>query len=142
MTDCQGTFSIIFWSCIFFFLLVSINFQALKGDGQKMNSYLYIRSLRSFNNFSAFVVLQSLNLGYFNNNDISNISATYFFLSYLKSVCMCVCVFQVRDTTLPGKKSSLVDPPFPTYFTEEGNLDEDLYDDDLFVHTEPSLTLT
>lgn len=80
-----------FW--VAFSLFVFINFQALKGEGQKMNSYLYIRSLRSFDNFSAFVVLQSLNLGCFNETfwDISNISATYFFPSYLK--CVCVCVF-------------------------------------------------
>lgn len=54
-----------------------------------------------------------------------------------------VCMFQVRDTILPTKSSNLVNPPFPTYFTEEeGDLAEDLYDDDLFIHTDPSLTLT
>lgn len=55
----------------------------------------------------------------------------------------CACAFQVRDTVLPSRSSALVNPPFPTYFTEEeGDLEEDLYEDDLFVHTEPSLTLT
>lgn len=54
-----------------------------------------------------------------------------------------MCVFQVRDTTLPNRSATLQNPPFPTYFTEEeSDLDEDLYDDDLFIHTDPSLTLT
>uniref|UniRef100_A0A1A7Y531 Large ribosomal subunit protein uL3m n=1 Tax=Iconisemion striatum TaxID=60296 RepID=A0A1A7Y531_9TELE len=53
------------------------------------------------------------------------------------------CVLKVRDTKLPTRSSSLLNPPFPTYFTEEeGDLEEDLYDDDLFVHTDPSITLT
>ncbi|XP_026155311.1 large ribosomal subunit protein uL3m isoform X2 [Mastacembelus armatus] len=50
---------------------------------------------------------------------------------------------KVRDTVLPTRSSTLLNPPFPTYFTEEeGDLDEDLYDDNLFIHTEPSLTLS
>lgn len=50
------------------------------------------------------------------------------------------CLVKVRDTNLPNKNST--PPPFPTYFTEEeAELDEDLYDGELFVHTEPSLTL-
>lgn len=50
---------------------------------------------------------------------------------------------QVRDTVLPTRRSTILNPPFPTYFTEEeGDLDEDLYNDDLFVHTEPSVTLS
>uniref|UniRef100_A0A1A8N7F7 Large ribosomal subunit protein uL3m n=1 Tax=Nothobranchius pienaari TaxID=704102 RepID=A0A1A8N7F7_9TELE len=53
------------------------------------------------------------------------------------------CVLKVRDTKLPTRSSSLLNPPFPTYFTEnEGDLEDDLYDDDLFVHTDPSITLT
>ncbi|TNM92875.1 hypothetical protein fugu_018277 [Takifugu bimaculatus] len=53
------------------------------------------------------------------------------------------CVLKVRDTVLPTRSSTIANPPFPTYFTEEeGDLDEDLYEDNLFVHTEPSLTLT
>uniref|UniRef100_UPI0037E983F6 large ribosomal subunit protein uL3m n=1 Tax=Semicossyphus pulcher TaxID=241346 RepID=UPI0037E983F6 len=53
------------------------------------------------------------------------------------------CLLKVRDTVLPTKSSTLLRPPFPTYFTEEeGDLDEDLYDNDAFIHTEPSLTMT
>ncbi|XP_037651842.1 39S ribosomal protein L3, mitochondrial [Sebastes umbrosus] len=53
------------------------------------------------------------------------------------------CVLKIRDTILPTRSSTLLSPPFPTYFTEEeGDLDEDLYDDNLFIHTDPSLTLT
>uniref|UniRef100_A0A8C3AWL8 Large ribosomal subunit protein uL3m n=1 Tax=Cyclopterus lumpus TaxID=8103 RepID=A0A8C3AWL8_CYCLU len=53
------------------------------------------------------------------------------------------CVLKIRDTVLPTRSSTLLSPPFPTYFTEEeGDLDEDLYDDNLFIHTDPSLTLT
>lgn len=53
------------------------------------------------------------------------------------------CLLKVRDSILPDRKSTLLNPPFPTYFTEEdGDLDEDLYDDDVFIHTDPSLTLT
>lgn len=65
------------------------------------------------------------------------------FLVTKKIKYLCFYVFQVRDTVLPSRSSTLLNPPFPTYFTEEdGDLDEDLYDEDLFVHTEPSLTLT
>lgn len=53
------------------------------------------------------------------------------------------CLVKVRDTRLPTRKSSLLTPPFPTYFTEEEEeLEEDLYDESLFVHTEPSLALS
>ncbi|XP_029023112.1 39S ribosomal protein L3, mitochondrial [Betta splendens] len=53
------------------------------------------------------------------------------------------CLVKIRDTILPSRTSTLLSPPFPTYFTEEeGDLDEDLYDENMFVHTEPSLTLT
>lgn len=52
-------------------------------------------------------------------------------------------MLQVRDTVLPTRTATLLRPPFPTYFTEEeGDLDEDLYDENLFINTEPSLTLT
>lgn len=60
----------------------------------------------------------------------------------LTANCVFVCVFQVRDTVLPTRSSTLHSPPFPTYFTEEEDLDEDLYDDNLFDHTDPSLSLT
>ncbi|KAM8841589.1 large ribosomal subunit protein uL3m [Spinachia spinachia] len=53
------------------------------------------------------------------------------------------CLLKIRDTTLPTRSSTLLSLPFPTYFTEEeGDLDEDLYDDNLFIHTDPSLALT
>lgn len=52
------------------------------------------------------------------------------------------CLVKIRDTTLPNRKSSQLNPPFPTFFTEEEELAEDLYDEDLFVHTEQSLTLS
>uniref|UniRef100_A0A8D3DG11 Large ribosomal subunit protein uL3m n=1 Tax=Scophthalmus maximus TaxID=52904 RepID=A0A8D3DG11_SCOMX len=53
------------------------------------------------------------------------------------------CLLKIRDTVLPTRSSTLLNPPFPTYFTEkEADLEEDLYDENLFVHTEPSLTMT
>ncbi|XP_061839246.1 large ribosomal subunit protein uL3m [Nerophis lumbriciformis] len=53
------------------------------------------------------------------------------------------CLLKVKDTSLPTKQSTVHNPPFPTFFTEEEvDLDEDLYDDGMFVHTEPSLSLT
>uniref|UniRef100_A0A8C6SUY0 Large ribosomal subunit protein uL3m n=1 Tax=Neogobius melanostomus TaxID=47308 RepID=A0A8C6SUY0_9GOBI len=52
------------------------------------------------------------------------------------------CLVKIRDTVLPTHQSSVLSPPFPTYFTEEEELAEDLYDESLFVHTEPSLTLS
>ncbi|XP_068189014.1 large ribosomal subunit protein uL3m [Antennarius striatus] len=53
------------------------------------------------------------------------------------------CLLKVKDSRLPTRRTSLLNPPFPTYFTEEeGDLDEDLYDDDIFIHSDPSLTLT
>uniref|UniRef100_A0A8C5F990 Large ribosomal subunit protein uL3m n=1 Tax=Gadus morhua TaxID=8049 RepID=A0A8C5F990_GADMO len=52
------------------------------------------------------------------------------------------CLLKVRDTILPRRSSSLLNPPFPTFFSEEeGDLEEDLYDQDMFVYSEPSLTL-
>ncbi|CAL1584552.1 unnamed protein product [Knipowitschia caucasica] len=51
------------------------------------------------------------------------------------------CLVKIKDTILPNHR--LLTPPFPTYFTEEEEeLAEDLYDESLFVHTEPSLALT
>ncbi|XP_056439373.1 39S ribosomal protein L3, mitochondrial [Gadus chalcogrammus] len=52
------------------------------------------------------------------------------------------CLLKVRDTILPRRSSSLLNPPFPTFFSEEeGDLEEDLYDQDMFVYSEPSLTI-
>ncbi|XP_077446847.1 large ribosomal subunit protein uL3m isoform X2 [Stigmatopora argus] len=53
------------------------------------------------------------------------------------------CLLKVRDSNLPTRLDTLRSPPFPTFFTEEeGDLPEDLYDEDMFVHTEESLSLT
>ncbi|CAJ1083972.1 S ribosomal protein L3%2C mitochondrial [Xyrichtys novacula] len=53
------------------------------------------------------------------------------------------CLLKVRDTVLPTRISTLQNPPFPTYFADgDEDLDEDLYDDDLFTHTDSSLTIT
>ncbi|XP_057684319.1 39S ribosomal protein L3, mitochondrial [Corythoichthys intestinalis] len=53
------------------------------------------------------------------------------------------CLLKVRDSTLPTRLSTLSSPPFPTFFAEEeDNLAEDLYDEDMFIHTEESLSLT
>ncbi|XP_013861098.1 large ribosomal subunit protein uL3m [Austrofundulus limnaeus] len=53
------------------------------------------------------------------------------------------CLLKIRDTILPNRKSAMSNPPFPTYFVEEeGELDENLYDEELFVHTEPSILLS
>lgn len=53
------------------------------------------------------------------------------------------CLLKVKDSALPNKRAIMLNPPFPTYYTEEEtDLAEDLYDDDLFVHTDPSITLT
>uniref|UniRef100_A0A8C5HMD4 Large ribosomal subunit protein uL3m n=1 Tax=Gouania willdenowi TaxID=441366 RepID=A0A8C5HMD4_GOUWI len=53
------------------------------------------------------------------------------------------CVLKIRDTVLPTRSSTILNPPFPTYFTNlEEDIEEDLYDESLFVHTDPSITLT
>ncbi|XP_037119239.1 39S ribosomal protein L3, mitochondrial isoform X1 [Syngnathus acus] len=53
------------------------------------------------------------------------------------------CLLKVRDSNLPTRLSTLRSPPFPTFFMEEeGDLPEDLYDEDMFIHTEESLSLT
>ncbi|XP_038822605.1 39S ribosomal protein L3, mitochondrial [Salvelinus namaycush] len=52
------------------------------------------------------------------------------------------CLLKVRDTNLPTYVEKNINPPFPTFFCEEDEqLPEDLYDEDLFIHTQPSLTL-
>ncbi|XP_068603330.1 large ribosomal subunit protein uL3m [Brachionichthys hirsutus] len=53
------------------------------------------------------------------------------------------CLLKVKDSMLPTRRAAKLNPPFPTYFTEEeGDLDEDLYDENLFIHTDPSIALT
>lgn len=52
------------------------------------------------------------------------------------------CMLKIRDTILPTRRASTLNPPFPTFFSEEeSDLAEDLYDQDMFVHTDPSLPL-
>uniref|UniRef100_A0A674DHS4 Large ribosomal subunit protein uL3m n=1 Tax=Salmo trutta TaxID=8032 RepID=A0A674DHS4_SALTR len=52
------------------------------------------------------------------------------------------CLLKVRDTNLPTYVEKNINPPFPTFFCEEDEqLPDDLYDEDLFIHTQPSLTL-
>ncbi|KAG2465083.1 RM03 protein, partial [Polypterus senegalus] len=47
----------------------------------------------------------------------------------------------VTDTRLPTRTENNQNPPFPTYFKDgEENLPEDLYDDEMFQFTEPSIT--
>ncbi|XP_019721641.1 large ribosomal subunit protein uL3m [Hippocampus comes] len=53
------------------------------------------------------------------------------------------CLLKVRDSKLPKRSPTLRSPPFPTFFMEEeGDIAEDLYDEDMFIHTEASLSLT
>ncbi|XP_051927885.1 39S ribosomal protein L3, mitochondrial [Hippocampus zosterae] len=53
------------------------------------------------------------------------------------------CLLKVRDSKLPKRLPTLHSPPFPTFFMEEeGDIAEDLYDEDMFIHTEASLSLT
>uniref|UniRef100_A0A8C4SZ90 Large ribosomal subunit protein uL3m n=1 Tax=Erpetoichthys calabaricus TaxID=27687 RepID=A0A8C4SZ90_ERPCA len=51
------------------------------------------------------------------------------------------CLVKVTDTRLPTRTENNQNPPFPTYFKDgEENLPEDLYDDEMFQFTEPSIT--
>lgn len=53
------------------------------------------------------------------------------------------CLVKLRDTNLPPKTKFNLNPPFPTFFCDgDEELPEDLYDDDMFIHTEPSITLS
>ncbi|XP_067111965.1 39S ribosomal protein L3, mitochondrial [Osmerus mordax] len=53
------------------------------------------------------------------------------------------CLVKVRDTVLPPRMKFNLDPPFPTFFCDgDEELPEDLYADDMFIHTEPSVTLS
>ncbi|KAM4689796.1 large ribosomal subunit protein uL3m [Discoglossus pictus] len=50
------------------------------------------------------------------------------------------CLVKVMDTVLPVKRGN-ENPPFPTYFVDgDEELPEDLYDEELFQFSEPSVT--
>ncbi|XP_046690449.1 39S ribosomal protein L3, mitochondrial isoform X2 [Silurus meridionalis] len=49
------------------------------------------------------------------------------------------CLVKVRDTILPRHVLKNRNPPFPTFFTDDEELPEDLYADDLFQFGEPTL---
>ena len=49
-------------------------------------------------------------------------------------------LIKIKDTFLPSKKLQKDAPPFPTYYPEEDEeLDEDLYDEELFRFTDTSV---
>ncbi|KFV69344.1 hypothetical protein N307_00618, partial [Dryobates pubescens] len=51
------------------------------------------------------------------------------------------CLVKVRDSKLPTCRASNSHPPFPTFFADgDEELPEDLYDEEVFQFTEPSLT--
>ncbi|XP_020662525.3 large ribosomal subunit protein uL3m [Pogona vitticeps] len=50
------------------------------------------------------------------------------------------CLVKVSDTRLPTGKEANKNPPFPTYFADGEELPEELYDEDIFQFTEPSIT--
>ncbi|XP_064411000.1 39S ribosomal protein L3, mitochondrial isoform X2 [Latimeria chalumnae] len=51
------------------------------------------------------------------------------------------CLVKVRDTTLPTRSGDCKNLPCPTFFADgDGELPEDLYDDEMFQYTEPSVT--
>ncbi|XP_069767353.1 large ribosomal subunit protein uL3m isoform X2 [Narcine bancroftii] len=50
------------------------------------------------------------------------------------------CLVKVIDTALPTHQEDNKDPPFPTHFADESEeLPEDLFDDEMFQYTEPSV---
>ncbi|KAM6959001.1 large ribosomal subunit protein uL3m [Aplochiton taeniatus] len=52
------------------------------------------------------------------------------------------CLLKVRDTNLVSRLKTNHNPAFPTFFNElDEQLPEDLYDEDVFIPTQPSLTL-
>ncbi|NP_001291189.1 39S ribosomal protein L3, mitochondrial [Esox lucius] len=51
------------------------------------------------------------------------------------------CILKVADSILPNRLENNFNPPFPTFFSEEEQLPEDLYDEDMFIYTAPSLEL-
>ncbi|OXB83285.1 UNVERIFIED_CONTAM: hypothetical protein H355_002037 [Colinus virginianus] len=51
------------------------------------------------------------------------------------------CLVKVRDTKLRVYKDCNKNPPFPTFFADgDENLPEDLYDEEMFQFTDPSVT--
>ncbi|NXN07455.1 RM03 protein, partial [Indicator maculatus] len=53
------------------------------------------------------------------------------------------CLVKVRDSKLPTCKDCNKNPPFPTFFADgDEELPEDLYDEEVFQFTEPSVTYT
>ncbi|XP_039383974.1 39S ribosomal protein L3, mitochondrial isoform X1 [Mauremys reevesii] len=51
------------------------------------------------------------------------------------------CLVKVRDTNLPTYRDCNKNPPFPTFFADgEEELPEDLYDQEVFQFTDPSVT--
>ncbi|XP_032904583.1 39S ribosomal protein L3, mitochondrial [Amblyraja radiata] len=52
------------------------------------------------------------------------------------------CYVKVIDTMLPNRREENKNPPFPTYFADESEeLPEDLFDDEMFQFTEPSVSV-
>ncbi|KAJ7419788.1 hypothetical protein WISP_52095 [Willisornis vidua] len=53
------------------------------------------------------------------------------------------CLVKVRDSKLPTCKEYNKNPPFPTFFADgDEELPEDLFDEEIFQFTDPSLTYT
>ncbi|NXW31753.1 RM03 protein, partial [Phaetusa simplex] len=51
------------------------------------------------------------------------------------------CLVKVKDSRLPTYKDCNKNPPFPTYFADgDEKLPEDLYDEEIFQFTDPSVT--
>ncbi|XP_051871622.1 39S ribosomal protein L3, mitochondrial [Pristis pectinata] len=52
------------------------------------------------------------------------------------------CFVKVIDTALPSHQEDNKNPPFPTYFADENEeLPEDLFDDEMYQFTEPSVSV-
>ncbi|XP_013926549.1 PREDICTED: 39S ribosomal protein L3, mitochondrial isoform X1 [Thamnophis sirtalis] len=52
------------------------------------------------------------------------------------------CLVKVTDTVLPTYQENLKNPPFPTFFADSEELPDELYDEELFQFTEPSIALS
>ncbi|CAI5788327.1 ribosomal L3, mitochondrial [Podarcis lilfordi] len=53
------------------------------------------------------------------------------------------CLVKVKDSALPAYKDDSKNLPFPTYFADgEEQLSDELFDEDIFQFTEPSITFT